>query len=439
MKRRNFLSAAALTGLSLTIPLSSRRARAQSAAYGGPYFVFVDASGGWDPRFLYDPTLDVTQNRIYTTIESAGAISYGPIPLDLGALDVEPDSGAEAYLLTAAQFAQRHGGRLTVINGVDMETNNHDAGSRAIWSGQLAEGYPSIGALIAAAHAPELPMGFLSTGGYDATAGIVPLTRVADAGNMRRLAKPNLLDPANSEIEGYHGPATWGMIQQLQAERLAELAAGQHLPRAKTSMSELTLARSNDDMLSALVIPESLIEAPYYGGNLTRNMQQAQIAISAFSSGIAACLNLSIGGFDTHGNHDTDQPARIVEVLTLVDFVLAEAERAGLADRIYVFVGSDFARGPFYNGDQPGDGKDHWPIGSFLALGPTIPGNRVIGATTPEQLARNVDPATLGVVDSGGVKITAAHIQGAIRRLAGAAELGDELFPLPGQPLPLFG
>lgn len=439
MKRRNFLSMAALTGLSLTIPLSSRRARAQSSAYAGPYFVFVDASGGWDPRFLYDPTLDAAQNRLYTTIETAGAISYGPIPLNLDALDVDPETGAADYLLTAGQFAARHGGRLTVINGVDMETNNHDAGSRAIWSGQLAEGYPSIGALIAAANAPELPMGFLSTGGYDATVGIVPLTRVADAGNMRRLAKPNLLDPTNSDVEGYHGPATWGMIQQLQAERLAELAAVQHLPRAKTSMSELTLARANDDMLSALVIPEALIDAPYYGGSLLRNMQQAQIAVSAFSSGIAACLNLSIGGFDTHGNHDTDQPARIVEVLTLVDFVLAELERAGLADRTYVFVGSDFARGPFYNGEQANDGKDHWPIGSFLALGPTIPGNRVIGATTPEQLARKVDPSTLAVVEGGGVKLTAAHIQGAIRRIAGAAELGDELFPLPGQALPLFG
>jgi hypothetical protein len=440
MKRRSFLTCAGLAGLSVAIPLSSRRAgAAPEGGYGGPYFIQIEASGGWDPRFFFDPTLDTAQNRLYGSIASVGALRAAELPVDLDALDLGDVPGAEGYQVTPARFLERHGARLTVINGLDMKTNNHDAGVRAAWSGRLEEGYPCLGALVAAALAPEQPMAFLSAGGFDATSGIVPLTRVSSADGMRRLAFPNQMDPSDAETELFHSESTYALIRQLQAERLQALAGRSGLPRVERSVAELVLARQNDRRLSDLVLPDELVETPYYGGDVQRAMQQAQIGLAAFQSGLAASLSLSLGGFDTHGNHDRDQAARLIELFTLIDFVLAQIEALGLRDRVYVLVGSDFARGPFYNGDEDYDGKDHWSIGSFLALGPTVPGDRVIGATTPDQLPLGVDPATLATVESGGTTLRAEHVQHALRRLAGVEEFAAARFPLAGEGLPLFG
>ena len=41
------------------------------------------------------------------------------------------------------------------------------------------------------------------------------------------------------------------------------------------------------------------------------------------------------------------------------------AEEHGVADRMVVVLGSDFGRTNFYNAV---DGKDHWPIGSFIVM-----------------------------------------------------------------------
>ena len=99
-------------------------------------------------------------------------------------------------------------------------------------------------------------------------------------------------------------------------------------------------------------------------------------------------------------------------------YVMDEAERQGIADKVIVLVGSEFGRTPYYNEDL---GKDHWPITSMMLMGPGITGGRVIGGTDDEFLARTVDPVTLAL-DPSGVHITPAHINAALRELAGIAD-----------------
>lgn len=438
LKRRDFLGLAALTGLSLTLPLT-RKVRAADETYPGPYYVFINAGGGWDPRLFFDPTTDPLQNRLTTSVGQVGAISYSDYPIDYAAFGFGADYDYGALLVDPRLFLERHGARLCVLNGVDTETNNHDAGSRAIWSGKLEEGYPSIGALIAAARAGNQPMAFLSAGGYDATAGIVPLTRTGSANDLRKLAFPNLIDPNNPDnLDLYHAGETYARIRAAQDERLGALLRKDYLPLYKQRMGELSLARTRASDLSRLVVPEDLVSLEGYQlGGLENNMRQAQIAIAAFQAGIAATVNLSVGGFDTHGHHDRDAPNRLLQLFTLFDFVLQRIDAAGLSDRTTIFVGSDFARGPFYNGENAGDGKDHWPITSCLALGAGVVGNRVIGSTTVDQLAVGVDPGSLAPSPSGTILKT-EHLHHALRRLSGVGDL-DERFPLRGEALPLFG
>jgi uncharacterized protein (DUF1501 family) len=422
----------------------ARPLRAQAQAYGGPYWVMVNASGGWDPTFLFNPTMNATHNRRYTEIRQVGAISYAPIPIDIVAMGLDAALPVETYaqhMMSNEAFLTKYGSRLTVLNGVDTSTNNHDSGTRTTWCGRIPEGYPTLAAMVAAAKAPEKPIAFLSAGGYDATQGLVPLTRIASAASMKRLAYPNRLDPNNAQNQdNYHTLETYNRIRAAQNDRLTALQNAQQLPRLKAGMSQLYAARQSDNELEALEIPATLVDLPGQLGDLERFDQQAQLALAAFKAGLAVSANLQLGGFDTHSNHNRDQSRQLAKLLGGINFLMDQAAAQGLADKLVVIVGSDFGRGPHYNSTNENGGKDHWPISTVLAMGPGIAGDRVIGATNDEQRARPIDPGSLAAIDSGGVKVTPQLIHLALRRLAGldGTEVASK-FPLLGDALPLFG
>ncbi|MBK7826837.1 DUF1501 domain-containing protein [Nannocystis sp.] len=435
MDRRSFIKIAAMTGLAVSAPLGVRRAFAQPEPYKGPFFVLVNASGGWDPTYLCDPKPKGAVNRIYDAPASAGKLKYAPIPIDDASLGLDP--GSAAYLMSNQQFFEKYAASLTVLNGIDMATNNHDGGSRATWSGRLAEGFPSFGALVAASRAPESSLAYISSGGYDATEGLIPLTRMSSIDALKRVAYPNKMDPNDAESDLYHSNSTAARIRKAQDERLAEALKQQRLPRVKAAMNELMLARASDDVLKDLVLPGELVTLPGYQlSDLQALQQQVQLAVAAFKAGMAVAVNLNLGGFDTHGNHDRDQPRQIAKLLKGVDFLMTEAEAAGIAGNLVVMIGSDFARGPGYNGPSEYDGKDHWSITSAMLMGKGIAKGRVIGGTTDDQRALAIDPASLGLKEGGKVlKPETIHL--ALRKLAG---VGDnelaKLFPLAGDDMP---
>ncbi|HEY8379305.1 MAG TPA: DUF1501 domain-containing protein [Nannocystis sp.] len=434
MDRRQFLKIAGMTGLAVAAPVGVRRARADAPPYEGPYFVLVSAAGGWDPVYLCDPKPQGPLNRLYSAEATQGNLRYAPIPIDPLLLGL--DLAAAPYLMSNSAFFAKYGSQLLVINGVDMQTNNHDAGARGTWSGRLPEGFPSFGALVAAARAPESTFAYVSGGGYDATEGLVPLTRISSVNAVKKIANPNKTDPNNPESDTFHAAGTEARIRKARAERLEAQIAAARLPRHKASLNELFLARGSEHLLKDLVLPDEPITLPGYQlGDLQSFMQQAQFAVGAFKAKMAVAANLNLGGFDTHGNHDRDQLIQLAKLLAGVDFFMQQAEAAGIADKVTVVIGSDFARGPGYNGDNQYAGKDHWPVTSVMLMGKGIKGNRVVGATDEEQYAIPVDPTTLAT--GKGTKLGPEHIHLALRKLAGID--GSEVaarFPLPGADMP---
>jgi len=429
MHRRRFLQMAALTGLTVVAPTGDvRRLRAQQG-YQGPLWVFVNAGGGWDPTSFCDPK-GGTINRLYapSDIQQAGKIPFAPATysFDIGNQQTRAYSNQEFF----SKFAPR----LLVVNGIDTTTNNHDTGSRFIWSGKIEEGYPSFSALLAGSVAPNKPLAFLSNGGYDVTSGVVPLARAGSPDTIKRLAYPGRMDP-NNEKSGYHSLATTQRIQDAQRARLEALAGAQTLPALQASANSLFLARaSSNDLINIVnfLPPQKDIDA--IGNDLA---EQAMVAFAAYKAGIAVSVNLSIGGFDTHGDHDRNQLNALGRLLDGVDklMTIADADPA-LANRVVVVMGSDFGRTPNYNDKN---GKDHWPITSMMFLGAGISGNRVVGSTDSEFKAIGVDAGSLAP-NPQGAKISPKSIHLAMRRLAGIADApAAKQFAVAGDSLPIFG
>lgn len=448
MDRRRFLQIAGLAGLAVMAPVGMRKVTAAPQRYTGPFWIMVNAGGGWDPTMLCDPKggtagdkSTVNQSFDPSQIKKAGNLSYAPTELIIDNISVG----------SCETFFSKHHKRLMVLNGVDTTTNNHDAGSRTTWSGQLSEGHPAFAAMVAANAIKDqpMPMAFLSSGGYDATGGLVPLTRVGSTGAIQRLAYTNVIDPSKSTPEYYHSPETASRIAAAQAARLQAMKASQTLPTLGTAMSSLFLARQSDEGLSLIgeelkklqiVKLDQFPDLAQVGnknaiGSLQSLMQQAQIAMVAFKSGVAASANLNIGGFDTHDDHDNRQGSRLMQLIRGLDYLFDQIDAMGLTDQTYVIVGSDFGRTPSYN---QGNGKDHWNITSMLFSGPQIPGDRVVGSTTPDFKANKVSASSLKE-DPAGIRIETNHIHRALRKLAGlqGSEF-DKQFPLPGADLPLF-
>ena len=166
--------------------------------------------------------------------------------------------------------------------------------------------------------------------------------------------------------------------------------------------------------------------------------RQAQLTVLAFKAGVAASADLWLGGFDTHANHDPEQGWLLGNLTDSVDYLWDYAELHGVADRLVVVMGSDFGRTNRYNADQ---GKDHWPIGSFIVMEKNQRWtDRVIGETDELHYAHKIDPRTLQRDDSGGTLIYPKHVHKALRRYLGIEHTPDsQQFPFANtEDLPLF-
>lgn len=408
-KRRRLLKFLAGSGMALTLPLAVQQAR---AATPNRFWVLVNAGGGWDPTSFIDPKGDTPRsdgrgpvNRYpAASITRAGNIAYpGAYPEDID----PPSLDSPGHF---ANFFPRHAQRLLVINGIDTQTNNHDAGSRFIWSGKIDAGYPSFGALAAADSAPAEPLSFISNGGFDATASLVAPARIGEGEVFQQLAYPNASRPGNDaeSRSPYFEEGIYSRIEAARHNRLQRLLGRASLPLEQQQLNQLQLARTGDNNLNRLVslLPDD-ISSGLEG--------QAEVAVAAFSAGIAVAANLHMGGFDTHGDHDRRHYSRLTELLEGVDHLWNQIVAAGLQGQVTVLVGSDFGRTPFYN---DGNGKDHWNVTSLMAMGANIRGNRVVGATNPLVEALPINPATLQP-DPNGVILTPEHVHVALREVAG--------------------
>jgi len=440
MKRRDFMQLSATAG-GLLLCGGVRLALAQQA-FTGPYWLFVEARGGWDPTSFCDPkgsglgpNGDIN-NYDQGDIGQAGNIRYAPPP-DLFAND--------NTLFSNQDFFDAHFQRLTVVNGINYETNSHSNGRTASWTGTRALSYPALPALIASEEAADLSLPFVANriGESSSTQGVVPraLVRGGDLNAIREIAYPNRRNVG--QADPYHANSVRSLIDSAAAARRTRQMNTQRLSRLSTALAEHDAARNRDvsslrnfvGALDSASSPNAYVDSRSRARSL---FNQAQTAFAAFESGAAATAQIDISGFDTHNDHDADHYPRLMDYLAAVDNIISDANARGFGDNLIIVMGSDFGRTNKYNNDN---GKDHWAHTSMMVWGGPahFAGNRVAGATDDMQRSLAVNPTTLAL-DPNGVEITSERLHQSLRSLAGIDQnpAVTSSFPFAEASLPIF-
>lgn len=405
MKRRNFLKLCGTAGLGFAAPVGQRylaggeEDNTESAPYEGPYYVVLNASGGWDTTYIMDPKGVNEINRLY---------QQGDI-LTQGNLRFAPNAKQIEAGLSNEEFFKKYADELLVFNGLDYSVNNHSPCSRYMATGKLDSlEYPTFAALAAACNGAEAPLAFLTFGQYAATGNLVPMARVPYLSSLKRLANADGVDgnPRNLYSDDFVRDR---IEESLKAQRASQVSEPR-LPRLKRAQSMLYAAQLNSKALKRIT--------PYIPKSQGRGRLplQADIALASFKAGVCVSANLSIGQFDSHANNDPDQMKLIPEFLAGVDYLAGKAEELKIREKLVIVIQSEMGRTPNYN---KGNGKDHWSIGSIMFMGRGIKGNRVIGATDDKQFLVPINPSSLATDRDQGTRVRPEHIHAALRELAG--------------------
>ena len=394
MQRRRFIKALSLAGLSaftpMALPHGSRAAEPPGGfkEFQGPYWIMVNCMGGWDVTHFCDPRGHedsagkgpINKHFSRKEIENVGTKSK---PLLVGPDIIADSSGRPVPGHYYKDFFSTYKDRITFVNGVDCGTNGHSQGIRVTWSGVLTKGNPSIASMIAAEHMVDhnLPMPFLTFGGFSQTGNMVVPTRLENMAAFAKVVKPIELQLGKRFMD----PVAEALVQKAAAARLDVLKGHAQLPRQGDGLSKLFTARASEQNIEKIMEHLDLKELD----RLPKHLKQVYITTAAFKAGIAVSANIALRGWDTHSENFINTGQNFVELFDVLHKIRQWSEGHGIGDKVHIFVGSDFGRTPSFNGSR---GKDHWSVGSWMHVSANPSGGQgTIGATDSTMLGKKID------------------------------------------------
>jgi len=390
MKRRDFLGV--LTGGAASLALGPTWAGASTLP--DEFFIFVHAGGGWDVTLWADP-----RNERRGLIDPATAGNS-----ETGGLKYWKHAGGTFEILTSKSGLQLGPGigslydlreRLTIINGLAMNTVSHDDGTTFSTTGRHRTGGAVPESSVDVVCANEL-------GGRQLMPSVAirfPSQFVGDRLDRRavplRVGSVDAITRSFVRSADYLQPPDRQAITALLTEEARELARDSTHPAPFDQ-----LASQHQDLVPLLTgdftkaLGARQLQAAYpqfeYQGFQGGSTVAAAFAIEAIKRNLVRCVGFGLGGFDTHGANQRQHALQLQELfgtiaamVKLLDATPHPTRRgAKLSEHTHILVVSEFCRTPQLN---PAGGRDHYPNNSALVISPRFrPGP--FGATDPDQL-----------------------------------------------------
>lgn len=407
ISRRNFIrNGSYLAGFMAANQLFGSRSALAAGYPPQKRLIWISLNGGWDILEATDPKRRSTSG-----------------------VDMVYDWGT-AHLLSGGNSDERigrwlpniaaNGSDVVVVRGLAMGTTSHMAGSVYMDTGVLSNSgtvnAASIPAIIASESGATIPIIQLSGGAEPLTdRGLLSPVSVVRAQNLSLYQsmypatdadleqRLRILDHLKNSVARYEEKV--GVNDRLTAIRDTEVKIRMQFQDRVGSKLSL-----NDNDIQPFTV-----NAP---STLNRDQRDAfALAFKLIKNNLVTCVNMGLGGFDTHGNQDT----RLRPILTQFDYLMGvlinQLRAANALDNTLIVVYSDFGRTPKVNRSN---GRDHWPVGGAMLIGGGISGGRFVGGTNDDLQAEYVntvsgDVASIGSSDA--IQLNPTHLGGSVLEL----------------------
>ena len=412
MHRRRLLQI--LGGGAAALAFGRRPLWAAASTQSDEFFIFVHASGGWDVTLWADP-----RNERKGIVEPASTDNT-----DLAALtrwkSTKLDGDTDTFEILAPRNVSLRFGpgigdlydlrdRLTIINGLAMNTVSHPDGTTFSATGRHLAGGRSPASSIDVAITNELGTGQLLP---DVAVGF-PASYVGERLDRRAipLRVPSAATIAKSlaRSDAYLHDDDRAAITALLTEEAHALAGHSTYPETyeRLASQEDSLPHLLGNELKNAFTQKALTDAypgfDYKAKNIGTGALGAAFAIEAMRRNLVRCVGFALGGLDTHNQnykqHAKTQQELFGTIATLVKLLDATPHptktHAKLSEHTHILVFSDFCRTPQIN---LAGGRDHYPNNSALVISPRFRAGRAFGKTDLEQVL----PADAGLPFSDG-------------------------------------
>ncbi len=401
--RRTFLkvlaagAASAVAGLPTIDSLADVAARNESE-----FFVFIIAQGAWDVTLWSDP-----RNELKGIIHPASTENTDTAPLKRW-IDAPLEGGFKTFELIRPPGSNLVFGpgigdlvdmvdRITVINGLEMNTVAHPDGQLYSTTGRHPQGgrvaASSVDTILSNELGREQLFPTVSVRFPSAYVGesldrrVVPLA-IDDVGSISRTL---------SRDHAYDADPERDRVTAMLSEEARDLAKRSTYPDVLQGMDlqyqglRKMLSSNLQDVFSANGLKKAHPELDYRARFTGGPAVNAAFALEAIKRNVVRCMSFAIGGFDTHFNNYRGQAQLQQETFGLIASLLKALDAtphptrqgAKLSEHTHILVVSDFCRTPQIN---LGMGRDHYPNNSALVISPRFKPNFVFGKTDPEQL-----------------------------------------------------
>jgi uncharacterized protein (DUF1501 family) len=373
--------------------------RAAWAAAGDPsadYFIIVHAGGGWDVTLWADP-----RNERHGLVEppSTGVLETGrlkhwknaPLADGLQTFEILEPSGSALRLGPALGDLYDLRDRITIVNGIAVNTVSHDDGIVFATTGRHRSGglvpAPSIDAVLASElgatqRMPDVSIKFPSS---------VNGAKLDPRASPMRVNGVEAVTGALSRSSRILDADDRAAIAALAANEARDLAVRTLVPDVfdeLASEQDALPALLSSDLVQGLSPAQLARTYPQLDGLVG---QRAAFALEAIRHDLVRCVAFTAGGLDTHttnyrGHALTlqglfDSLAALVRLLDTTPHPTLHDTR--LSERTHILVVSEFCRAPQIN---LAGGRDHYPNNSALVISPRFRGGRSFGRTDTEQL-----------------------------------------------------
>lgn len=399
MKRRTALQL--LAGASASL-IARRPLWALGQAEADDFFIFIHAAGGWDVTLWADPRNErkgLVEPPSTDNTEIAGLRHWKRATLDGDTETFEILAPGNTSLRLGPAIGNLYDlrERLTIVNGLEMNTVSHPDGvaysitGRHLAGGQASQASADV--VMASARGtsqlvPAVSIEFPSAFVGDTLARRATPLRMTNAATF---AKSLARSPA------YFTRDDRAAITAVLSQEAREIAARSSFPDSYHQLAgeyDAQTGLTDGELNAAFEAKELQARYPMFDykskshGGATLS---AAFAVEAIRRNLVRCVGFSLGGLDTHTDNYKRHATILQDLFGTIATLVAQLDTIPhptrttkkLSEKTHILVFSDFCRTPQITVTG---GRDHYPNNSALIISPKFRAGRAFGATDVEQL-----------------------------------------------------